>query len=125
MPAQLQGKAIVVVDDDPFIIEIIATYFSRLNSVFSYPSTELALRKIPDLGPINFFIIDYILPGLNGVKLFQELRPKHPKAKFVCISGNLTFELAEKIRQLGFHAMIVKPFDLEILDKNLVKLTEK
>ena len=122
MPEELKNKVIVVVDDDPFIVEVITDYFAKNNTVYGYESAELAQQVIPNLGPIDLFIVDYILPGINGVELFHDLHPKHPESKFICISGEMSFEMAQQGHELGFDALLLKPFDLALLEKNALQM---
>jgi two-component system response regulator GlrR len=122
MANALKQKTIVIVDDDPLIVDLVTSYFAPLNVVYGYSSAEFAQQMLPQLGLIDLFIIDFILPGMNGIELFQDLRPKYPTAKFICISGELNIEMAEKGSSLGFDAMMMKPFDLSMLEENALQL---
>lgn len=75
-----------------------------------------------NLANTDVFIIDFRLPGKNGVELFQHLRGKFPSSKYILITGEMSYDLAEDTRQIGFDALILKPFDFTILDDNIASL---
>jgi DNA-binding NtrC family response regulator len=118
MPSELKDNILVVVDDDPLILQSVVDYFEPENKVFSFNSAETCLQGLGNVPKVDVFIIDYVLPGLNGVQLFRIIGPKYPRAKFICITGHMSFAMAESAKQMGFDALVLKPFDLRILDQN-------
>jgi two-component system response regulator GlrR len=112
----------VIVEDDAFISESLKMYFSLQNEVLLFGTAEDALAAAHQFEGVNVFIVDYRLPGKDGVELFQQLRLRYPKAKYVLITGEMSYDLAESTRKLGFDALILKPFDFTILEDNLSTL---
>ena len=53
------------------------------------------------------------------IELFKHLQPEFPTAKYILITGEMSYEMAESTRQLGFDALILKPFDFMILEDNI------
>lgn len=122
MSKQLADTNIVIVEDDVLISQSLVDYFGLSNQVHTFNAAELAIEALPQLGKVDIFIIDYRLPGINGIELFKQLRPSHPHSKFICISGEMSLELAQDAHRLGFDALILKPFDFTILEKNILNL---
>ncbi len=122
MPKQLADTNIVIVEDDVLISQSLVDYFGSRNQVHTFSAAELALEAIPKLPKVDVFIIDYRLPGMNGIEFFKQLHASHPASKFICISGEMSLELAQDAHQLGFDALILKPFDFTILEKNILDL---
>jgi two-component system response regulator GlrR len=112
----------VIVEDDAFIREALESYFSDQNKVLIYANAEEALAAESQFENVNVFIMDYRLPGKDGVELFQELRPRHGKAKYILITGEMSYEMVESTRHLGLDALILKPFDFTILEDNISTL---
>ena len=72
-----------------------------------------------DFREVGIYIIDYRLPGKNGIELFHELREQFPKAKYILITGEMSLDMVEKTRELGLDALMLKPFDARILEDNI------
>lgn len=116
---RIQDQSIVIVEDDPYISESLHAFFSGKNTVRTFASAEEALAAEGDLSNVGIFILDYKLPGKNGVELFQHLRTNIPAAKFILITGEMSYEMAETTRNLGLDALMLKPFDFMILEDNI------
>lgn len=119
MPRQIKDQGIVIVEDDAHIGESLDLYFKPRNTVQVFGSAEEALAAEATFGNVDVFIIDYKLPAKNGITLFQSLRTKFPTAKYILITGEMNYELAESTLKLGFDALILKPFDYTILEDNI------
>jgi DNA-binding NarL/FixJ family response regulator len=56
------------------------------------------------------------------VELFQYLRLRFPQAKYILITGEMNYEMADNTRKLGPDALMLKPFDFTILEDNISTL---
>ncbi len=106
-------------EDDFAISRALDDYFGTENTVLTFGSAEDALASEGEFGDVNVFIIDYKLPGMDGAELFQALRRRLPGAKYILITGEMNYEVAESNRELGWDALILKPFDFGILEDNI------
>jgi two-component system response regulator GlrR len=122
VPRQIKDQSIVVVEDDPYIGGALDAFLGEKNVVQTFESAEEALESVSHFAGVGVFIIDYRLPGKNGIDLFHELRVKFPAAKFILITGEMSIEMVEKTRQLGLDALMLKPFDARILEDNICGL---
>jgi two-component system, NtrC family, response regulator GlrR len=123
MPRRVKAQNIVIIEDDADIGQALDVYFNVQNTVQVFASAEEALAAENKLAGTDVFIIDYKLPGKNGVELFHYLKTKIPTAKYILITGEMSYDLAEKTRELGLDALILKPFDFTILEDNISALT--
>jgi DNA-binding NtrC family response regulator len=123
MPRQINGQHLVIVEDDPLIREALEAYFGGRNTVTTYESAEDILAAEGQLQSVNVFIFDYKLPGKDGIELFNHFRGKFPGAKYILITGEMSYDMAEKTLTLGLDALILKPFDFTILEDNIAGLT--
>ena len=122
MARRIKDQSIVIVEDDSAVSEALATYFNAQNRVQTYGSAEEAIEAEASFNDTDVFIVDYKLPGKNGVELFRHLRSSFPEAKYILITGEMSYDLAEGTREIGFDALILKPFDVTILDDNISAL---
>ncbi len=70
----LDGRRVLVVDDDPTLLEIAATYLSAAGGVVdtaadSVAALELAAARQPDL-----VVLDRMIPGVDGLTVARRLR---------------------------------------------------
>ena len=119
MLRRIKDQILVIVEDDNDIRASLTDYFGADNKVTAFGSAEEALAAESTFGDVGVFIIDYKLPAMDGAELFQQLRPRHPRAKYILITGEMNYEVAETNRELGWDALILKPFDFGILEDNI------
>jgi DNA-binding response OmpR family regulator len=119
VPRQIKDQSIVVVEDDPYIGGALDAFLGDKNVVQTFVSAEDALEAKEHFRGVGVFIIDYRLPGKDGIELFKTLRDEFPVAKYILITGEMSIEMVEKTRQLGLDALMLKPFDARILEDNI------
>ena len=103
---------ILIVDDEPGIVEMLQSYFAAEYLVLTASSGAEALQKAaanPDL-----ILLDINMPGLDGLSVCRQLRD-HLNCPILFLTARI--EQSDKI--VGFAAgaddYIVKPFDLDEL----------
>jgi DNA-binding NarL/FixJ family response regulator len=64
--------------------------------------------KIAETTPIDLYIIDIGMPGLNGVETIERLKKLHPKCKIIVLSMYSDKVLVEKTMQKGAMAYVMK-----------------
>ncbi len=112
-----EKKKVLVVDDDPFISNIICeALLSDGYSIEKAGDGEEALAKIEKLIP-DLVIMDYMMPIMDGPQVCRKVKD-NPKIKHVpIIMVTAVADVKEKVKLLesGAEDYIVKPFDLEEL----------
>jgi DNA-binding NtrC family response regulator len=75
-----------------------------------------ALRIFREQGEkIGLVLLDQIMPGMDGVQVFKELRFIRPDITVLLASGYSELEMAERFKGLGLSGFIQKPYNLEQL----------
>ncbi|MGC8495465.1 MAG: response regulator [Syntrophobacteraceae bacterium] len=113
MQEEHSGKqpGIFLVDDDERIRRSLEFYFRRKKvPFFSFASAEEALEYFRNNRP-ELLLIDYRLPGLNGLELVRELNGFYPGCMKILITGYGNLDIAEEAMRLGVHDLIQKPFN--------------
>ena len=116
-------KTILIVDDDDHIREFLERAISEETSykpLIVSDSLE-ALKVTLDVKP-NLFLLDYQLPQMDGIELYDEL---HAKKEFqhtpaIIMSSRLPKRELEKRALVGLH----KPFELDELLKKVREVLE-
>jgi len=108
---------ILVIDDNPTVVDILGTYlreegYGVLGALTSDEGLKLAILSRPEL-----VLLDIALPGTNGIELLKRIRSTNPTARVIMVTGNIDPALARKALELGALAYIDKPFDLAYLKR--------
>ena len=119
---QPQGRRVMVVDDNVDAADSLAEALRMMGhevSVFHGPLD--VLEQGGNLDALDAAILDIGLPGMSGYELAERLRQAQPSAAclFVALTGYGQAEDRERSSAAGFHAHMVKPVDLEALDRLL------
>lgn len=111
--ASRRRSAVLVVDDYPATLESISRLLRTANHRVYEASTgedavRIAIREKPDLA-----LIDYHLPGMNGVEAAAAIRKAGLEIPWVLFSGdvNLSHRATFEAARLGAVNVVSSPFD--------------
>ena len=109
------GKTkILVVDDDPNILQLINLYLTREGfEVVTAEAGDEALRKFKS-DPPNMMLLDVMLPGMDGWQVCREVRKVYNIPVIMLTAKDETFDKVLGL-ELGADDYIVKPFDTKEL----------
>ena len=79
-----------------------------------------ALSLADDFKP-DCAIVDLSLPGMNGIELARRLRQRFPPAQLylIALTGYADADIRDACLAAGFDAHLVKPGDINLLEKLL------
>lgn len=112
----LRSASVLIVEDQNFVRDLLGRLLTSLSipKVTSARSAEEALGTLesePDFA--NVLIVDFELPGMNGVKFIEKLRASaHSQLKempVVMLTGHNDMALYRDAARLGISAFLVKP----------------
>lgn len=116
-PARQGKETILVVEDEPAVLKLVARALEGLGySVLRAAGPAEALRLAREhSGDIHLILTDVIMPKLNGLELATTLAPLFPNAQCLFMSGYSADVLASHgVRQAPAN-IIRKPFSIEAL----------
>src|SRR5215218_305982 len=109
--AETANGTVLVVDDEPTIVEVVASYLERAGfQAFQAMDGPEALR-LADLHRPDLVVLDVMLPGLDGIEVMRRLHERPGKRVAVLL---LTARGEENDRLVGLRHgaddYVVKPF---------------
>lgn len=114
--ASLAPPRVLVVDDEPGMIELVSDVLKRSHNCRLMTAVNLAqAEKIMATEKIDVLIADLHLPDGNGMALLPKLQEKHPTAAAVLITGNPTINTAISAFRAGVVDFLPKPFTADHL----------
>jgi len=113
----LESMSILVVDDEPSIVELLYRFLTRRGcKVSTAGSGEEALRALREQ-PHDITVLDLKMPGMGGLEVLETIREENLDAgKIWAISGYATDDEARQALRLGAADFINKPLDLKYLE---------
>lgn len=100
-----------VVDDDAFILQLCDTILNHHKIPHRCFSSPLTLLDTPWEAPISHVIMDMRMPEMHGQELSRLLRRRIPKnVKLIACTAQALPEERQEILQMGFDALLLKPF---------------
>jgi DNA-binding response OmpR family regulator len=105
---------VLVVDDEPKVIDIIQPYLEREGfEVFTAFTGKEAIRKVEELKP-DMVILDWMLPEMSGLDVCRELR-KRSKVAIIMLTAKT--EVMDRVigLEVGADDYLTKPFSLHEL----------
>lgn len=114
----------MIVDDDLNTCQSLSAALGKEgHQIFEAHSGKEALEKIRSQ-EVDLAVIDLMMPGMNGLELFQTLKALHPEVVAIMISAQATVELAVSAIKSGIYDFITKPFRLGEIKKIMAKALE-
>jgi len=114
-----KAARILVVDDEPNILEYLRNIFQQpLFKTTVAPNgivaQELAAQEGFDLAFVDFYFADVSgVVGMNGIEISRKLHELQPNLKIVLMSGFLNEERTAMVQEAGACAFLMKPFFIE------------
>lgn len=107
-------KKIMVIDDEPNIIELISLYLEKEGyDVLPYTSSKEAFENFKKEAP-SLVLLDVMMPQMDGYQFLAEIR-KHSNIPVIMITAKgETFDKVLGL-ELGADDYLVKPFDTKEL----------
>lgn len=114
-------RRVLVVDDEPLIRKAISRLLSKRGySVVVAADGHEAMREADQM-PFDVALVDYEMPGRNGLKVLSELRERQPACIRVLMTGRRDFPIVVAAVNRGEIMRVVqKPFE----PNELVELLE-
>ena len=110
----MDGKRILIVDDEPAICKVLADLFDRPGiETVAARDGKSALRLAEE--PFDVALLDLSLPGASGLDILKKIKQHHPQTPVVIMTAYATVQTAVKAVSYGAYDFITKPFDLDEL----------
>lgn len=109
-PVKPAKTRILVVDDAGAAIVLCVNVLQALGyAVRGANSGERALELLAE-EPFDLMMVDYKMPGMTGLEVFQRARAICPDLAVMLVTGHGTPEIVKEATQMGFSSILLKPF---------------
>ncbi|WP_041794640.1 response regulator transcription factor [Pararhodospirillum photometricum] len=118
----------LVVDDEPFSLSIVVRILRdlRFSAILDAPNGQKALDLYEEGKAPDVSIIDFNMPGLNGLQVLKAVRTGRTRLprdhRILMLTGNADFGLVQAAIALDVDSFIAKPASKMILSARLEKV---
>jgi CheY-like chemotaxis protein len=105
-------KTVIVVDDDPMMLDVLARILQRENFelVLASGGPELMSRLADYAGSVDLLVTDYAMPDMQGRELADLIRQRFPAVKVLYQTGFSDMLFENRIELEEGAAFLEKPF---------------
>lgn len=110
MTLREQPLAVLVVDDEPRILEALEAQLGRTFEVHTATSAARAMEILVTYGPFAAVVSDLKMPGGDGVEFLVQVRRRAPTTARILLTGSLdAAAAATAVNDAGVHRLLLKP----------------
>jgi two-component system, cell cycle response regulator len=116
------NKKILIVDDDPFILELLGIFISSFG--YEFAAAEDGLQAVELLREEEFTIVitDMKMPRMDGMQLLKHIKENYPGIDVIVVTGYTgSFSYTDVIKA-GASDFISKPFNADELEAKINRI---
>lgn len=120
-----QGK-VLIADDEDFISKLVARALEPLNLLSHVvdDGREALERILANRDAYDLLVLDVSMPGLDGDKIFSQVRDAGIDTPVLFISGHGAHDLESRVGDADNVAILAKPFRIETLREQCLRMLE-
>ncbi len=121
-PDLLKGKAIMVVDDDPFILKLFSTILEKYGAETHFEANAANATERAKEHFLHLCLIDIHLGHESGIDVCQAVKQSAKNKKIICVAStaNLIEHTRAQLMEAGFDELLFKPVKENDLLKTLI-----
>ena len=116
-------KIILLADDEEMLSDLLAELLESNNyNVINVPSGIEALKVLTEEIKVDLAIIDYNMPGMDGLKTIEEIRKLNFEMPVILSSGTMKGNENYDLEKLKISGVVEKPYEFETMLSTIQKL---
>ena len=116
---------ILLIDDDEWIRDSLSLFFEFEPCAFrALETAEQGLKEL-ESKDYDIIILDYRLPGMNGLEFLRRIQGTHPQVMKILVTAYGSKDIFSQAIELGVHDFIDKPFSTKAIEDSLLRLTNE
>ena len=116
---KLRSMKMLLIDDDEWIRDSLSIFFESEGCLIdAFETAEEALKALKKQ-PYDIIMVDYRLPGMDGLDFLKQIKELYPNVKKILITAYGNSALISEAMQVGIQDFIEKPFTTETIEASL------
>ncbi len=121
-------ESVLTVDDAWDVQRIVKLSLERVGGirVHACMDAQQAMEMARDIAP-DLILLDYVMPEVDGVTLFRRIQadPVLARIPVVFLTASATQRGVEELKTLGAAGIVLKPFSVHELPRQLTEIWER
>ncbi|MHA2367145.1 MAG: response regulator, partial [Candidatus Hodarchaeales archaeon] len=117
------GKLILLIDDEPQILDLMKFFLCRINPQLRIETTESPIdgmvKILSENKNYDVIISDYIMPEFNGLQVLSHIRKKNNLTPFILLTAMDDPEIFIEVRNSKFTKFFLKTISLQVLSQKI------
>jgi DNA-binding NtrC family response regulator len=111
----MSNEKILVVDDEPAIIQLCTRLLTREGYAVKAVSNGMDALRILNEEPVDLLMTDIRMQGMNGFELIDAVKKHNRRIPIIVITGHSTMNTVTESLKLGIQGFVIKPFKISEL----------
>ncbi len=118
----MSGKKVLIVDDEEDVRIFLKDFLDEHDLQVFTAANGLQALEVLQTFPADIVLLDIMMPEMDGLECLKHIKKKYPHMTTIMISAIKDDTKIEVAQKLGAYNYIVKPFSLQYLESELMKL---
>tara|TARA_R110000868_G_scaffold206563_3_gene455393 strand:+ start:67663 stop:68037 length:375 start_codon:yes stop_codon:yes gene_type:complete len=113
-----QKRSVLLVDDSKFARMLVKAFITSSFADWQIDEAEEAetAQVMAKAHPYDYLLVDFNMPGMNGLELGAILRASYPNATIALLTANIQQEIQNKAAKAGMDFLAKPPTEEKIRD---------
>ena len=117
-------RRLLIVDDEPLILEVLTEHFKTEYDVDTALNGADALGAVLRARP-DAVMLDINMPRMNGVEVLKDIKQIDDSIAVIMVTANEQVAMAAEALRNGAFGYVPKPFDFRYLDHMLATILDR
>ena len=123
----MKKTKLLMIDDNTQLVEAVKEYFSDSSEIeVKYVASDgiEGLRLIEEKDDYDVVVLDLVMPNKDGIWVLEQLKNKGLDKKIIVETSYNAMDVIRQVSEYGVKYYLLKPFDLEDLEKRILQLND-
>ncbi len=116
---------VLILDDEPIVCKRLKPSLEKLGFEVDTFTRSFEAMQAVEQARYDIIVTDLKMEGMDGMRFLQEAKKLHPETEVIVITGFATMETAKESFKKGVFDFIAKPFNLNEIQKVVLRAADK
>ena len=124
----MKKTRLLMIDDNEQLVEAVKEYFSDSSEIeVKYVASDglEGVKLIEEHDDYDVVLLDLVMPNKDGLWVLEQIKEKGLDKKIIVETSYNAMDVIRQVSEYGVQYYLLKPFDLEDLEKRILQLDNK